>query len=79
MTLIGLFSLTAEEMVNSTYTASGTAAASYKVGYFYSCKSETDLKLETGDGNYSVDADFTDWKVEPFVSRNNTKDFGPSM
>ena len=42
------------------------------------CDHVTDITLETGIKDYSVNADFQDLKVEPFVNKTRGDDFGKS-
>lgn len=72
--IISLIFYTTENSTTGSYNQSGTPSG--KLGGYYSCESKIDLKFMTNTKDYSVKAGFQDMKVEPFVAKNSTGDFG---
>lgn len=54
----------------------GSSVPSGNVGGYYGCEADNHFKFKTAAVNYTVDADFQDMKLEPFVSKNATDAFG---
>ena len=75
----GSFSSTAVNMVNASHMVDNNTLINGANGSYYSCKAEEQFNLMTGKKGYKVSADFTDWKVEPFVEKSSEDDFGSGL
>lgn len=78
MTNGSLSSFIAEGVVNASYTLFPNTTISGTNGSYYYCKKDTTFTLTAGKKDYQVQADFMDWKVEPFVQKNS-EDFGSGL
>lgn len=70
-----MFPNATEGVVNASYTLFPNTSISGTNGSYYYCKKDTTFTLTAGKKDYQVQADFMDWKVEPFVQKNS-EDFG---
>lgn len=66
-----------QPFVLSTYNES-TGNPHGQVGENYFCKDDVPVSFENGEKDFKVDSVFEDLRIEPFVNKKGSSDFGNS-